>query len=129
MTMKKSQIAKAVKAESEVAQAYIEAHPQAIPQNGMIPCVYIQQVSARRYDVGWRYTKAETVVGEVQSGCGTAFNRDQTIAWVWPLSQKEKEAAILKRWGLQIEVIFMGKQETFTRQGGVGNYPCKLRPP
>ena len=51
-------------------------------QNGMVGCVFVQQVSANRYRVGWRFTPAGTAVGTIQRDCHAAYNQDQVIKWV-----------------------------------------------
>jgi len=56
-------------------EAYLKMQPY-------IPCVFVQQVSAQRYHVGWRFTRKGTPVGEVQTDCHPALYPDQRIVWV-----------------------------------------------
>ncbi len=50
--------------------------------NGMVGCVFVQQVSARRYHVGWRFTRKGTPVGEVQTDIHPTPYPAQRIVWV-----------------------------------------------
>lgn len=50
--------------------------------NGMIPVVYTQKVSARKYHVGWRFSKIGTKVGSIHTDPHAAFDKNMNIVWV-----------------------------------------------
>lgn len=50
--------------------------------NDMIPCVYVQHLSSRKFHVGWRFCDIDTKVGDIQ-----IFETGETfiIKWVYKL--------------------------------------------
>ncbi len=70
----------------EVKAEFLEwakEHRTYLYANPLTPCIFVQQVSATHYHVGWRFTNAKTQIGKVQQDCHMAYNPDQTIAWVY----------------------------------------------
>lgn len=75
MSLYKKELPEAIMKELEDAMGYDIA-------NGLVPCVYTQKISARKYRVGWRFTPVGTKVGSFHNDPHAAFDKKMNIVWV-----------------------------------------------
>tara|TARA_R110000868_G_scaffold114493_2_gene306763 strand:- start:159 stop:407 length:249 start_codon:yes stop_codon:yes gene_type:complete len=80
MLVTKGKITEAVKAKKAEYQEWVKTHDAEV--NGMVVCIFVQQESARKHHVGWRFTPTGTQVGEIQQDVHNSAYRNQEIVWV-----------------------------------------------
>lgn len=83
MLTTKENLAAAIEQKIAEAKQWMKEKNILEPINGMIPCVCRQQYSARKILVGWRFTKVETKIGDIQSTNNSGeYSNLQIIVWV-----------------------------------------------